>query len=62
MALTKFENGGSFSTLGGAIFCECQTMVVYNSRFTSNQAASGGAIYLIGGSSGDQKIYSNEFT
>lgn len=45
---TKFANGGSRSKLGGAIYCECQGLRLENNSFLGNEAASGGALYLIG--------------
>lgn len=45
---TKFINGGDNTRLGGAIYCECQGMHLEDNFFLENDAASGGALYLIG--------------
>ena len=58
---TTFTNGGSFQDEGGAIYCDCNNIQIVKSTFTSNKAAAGGSIYLIGGPTGTQKIYSNYF-
>lgn len=59
---TTFTNGGSFQSLGGAIYCDCNNIQIIQSTFTSNKATAGGAVYFIGGPSGTQKIYSNVFS
>lgn len=43
-----FQNGGSFNGAGGAIYCDCQNILISGSKFTTNIATSGGAIHIIG--------------
>jgi|LauGreDrversion4_2_1035121.scaffolds.fasta_scaffold383123_2 hypothetical protein len=46
---TTFTNGGSFQSLGGAIYCDCNNIQIIKSTFLSNKATAGGGLYIIGG-------------
>lgn len=51
---STFSNGGSFQDLGGAVYCDCNSIQILTSTFTQNKAAAGGALYLVGGPTGTQ--------
>ena len=58
---TTFFSGGNFNMLGGAIHCECQEVLVRDSTFQDNRAASGAGMYLIGSKNGRIRVYGNTF-
>ena len=57
----KFFDGGDFNQLGGALHWQGQSLVILDSTFQRNKAASGGAIYLIGESPGSIDIANTIF-
>jgi len=58
---STFIDGGNKNVFGGALFCDCHNLVVTDTKFENNEAAAGGAIYLIGRSGGVVNFSKNFF-